>query len=343
MNKILRAGLIGIGAMGRGPLSNFVRFNEEGNLIKLVAICDVDESRFGKKDGTLNISGVDSGGFDFSQFSCYTDVDDMLAKEQLDFVSIILPTYLHHDVAIKCLDSGLHVFCEKPMALTSADCAEMIEAAKRNGRRLMIGQCLRFWGEYNVVKEYVDSGCFGRCTGGYFFRGGEPPKGSYNDWYMKRELCGGTIRDQHVHDVDIIQYIFGMPKAVHTVAQNIIEGSGYDNVSTNYVYDDLKTINAQNDWTIQGVGFDMCFRVNFEGGTIYMDRDGFRVCPKGGETFTPDYDKDSAYYKEIKYFAECILEDKPNLIDPPEDSMNTIHIVECEIKSADMGGAVVNI
>lgn len=164
-------------------------------------------------------------------------VDDMLAKEQLDFVSIILPTYLHHDVAIKCLDSGLHVFCEKPMALTSADCAEMIEAAKRNGRRLMIGQCLRFWGEYNVVKEYVDSGCFGRCTGGYFFRGGEPPKGSYNDWYMKRELCGGTIRDQHVHDVDIIQYIFGMPKAVHTVAQNIIEGSGYDNVSTNYVYD----------------------------------------------------------------------------------------------------------
>ena len=58
MNKILRAGLIGIGAMGRGHLSNFVRFNEEGNLIKLVAICDVDESRFGKKDGTLNISGV---------------------------------------------------------------------------------------------------------------------------------------------------------------------------------------------------------------------------------------------------------------------------------------------
>ena len=49
MKKILRAGLIGIGAMGRGHLSNFVRFNEEGDLIKLVAVCDIDESRFGKK------------------------------------------------------------------------------------------------------------------------------------------------------------------------------------------------------------------------------------------------------------------------------------------------------
>ena len=68
MKKILRAGLIGIGAMGRGHLSNFVRFNEEGDLIKLVAVCDIDESRFGKKDGTLNISGIDGGGFDFSRF-----------------------------------------------------------------------------------------------------------------------------------------------------------------------------------------------------------------------------------------------------------------------------------
>lgn len=116
----MRAGLIGIGAMGRGHLSNFVRFNEEGNLIKLVAVCDIDESRFGKKDGTLNISGIDGGGFDFSRFSCYTDVDEMLEKEELDFVSIIIPTYLHHDIAIKCLDAGLHVFCEKPMALTSS-------------------------------------------------------------------------------------------------------------------------------------------------------------------------------------------------------------------------------
>lgn len=49
MNKILRAGLIGIGAMGRGHLSNFVRFNEEGNLIKLVAICDVDDHVLEKK------------------------------------------------------------------------------------------------------------------------------------------------------------------------------------------------------------------------------------------------------------------------------------------------------
>ncbi len=342
MAKVLKAALVGLGAMGRGHLSNYIRLTNEGDIVELIAVCDVDEKRFEQKDSTLNIGGIDTGEYDFSSLHCYTDIDEMLAKEtELDFAALIVPTYLHRELTVKCLDRGLHVFCEKPMALTSDDCQIMIDAAKRNGKQLMIGQCLRFWGEYNVVKDYVDSGRFGRCTGAYFFRGGEPPKGSYKNWYMKKELCGGAIRDQHVHDVDIIQYIFGMPKAVQTVAQNIIEGSGYDNVSTNYIFDDLKTVNAQNDWTISGVGFDMSFRVNFERGTIYLNGGNFLVCPKDGEPFTPEYNHESAYYAEVRYFADCIREGKENTVNPPEASMNTIKLVESEIRSADNHGIVV--
>lgn len=59
------------------------------------------------------------------------------------------------------------------------------------------------------------------------------------------------MHDQHVHDVDMVQYLFGMPKAVSSIGKIILEGSGHDSVSTNYLYDDKKVVNAQDDWTMQ--------------------------------------------------------------------------------------------
>lgn len=343
MSKILKAAVIGLGGMGRGHLNNYIRLTEEGDIIKLVAACDINEEKFGNAKSNFNIEGIDRGGYDFSKFNCYTDMDEMLEKEELDLVTVALPTFLHCEATIKCLDHGINVLCEKPMALCAEDCQKMIDAAKRNNKRLMIGQCLRFWGEYEVLKEYVEKETIGRCTGGIFFRGGGTPSNSYMDWYTKRELGGGGLRDQHVHDVDMVQYLFGTPKALQSIGQTIIEGSGYDNVSTNYIYDDLKAINAQNDWTLSGPGFEMSFRVNFTGGTIFMDSQGFRIAKKDGTVFTPEYCKENAYYKEVRYFADCIINDKPNLINPPEASMETIKMVDAETASADQGGAVIRL
>jgi predicted dehydrogenase len=342
---MLKAALIGIGAMGRGHLDNYIRMKKENNRdIDLVAVCDIDENKFKNIKIEFNLENVGTGNYDFSEYNCYTDVDEMLSKEKLDMVSIVLPTYLHCEYTVKCLERGINVFCEKPMALNPEQCQMMIDASKRNNKKLMIGHCLRFWGEYEFVKEIIDSGKYGKPLAGYFYRGGDTPRWSYNNWILKRECGGGALLDQHVHDVDTINYFFGMPKAVSALGRTVFEGSSYDTVTAQYIYDDHKAINAQDDWALAYGGFTMAFRVNFENGSVAMSENGdFIAAGRGEKPYTPQCDKENAYYKEIKYFADCIKNDRPVSINPPEDSLATIKIVAAEIKSADNGGIIVDV
>ena len=340
---MLKAGLIGVGVMGRGHLDNYMRMKKEKSDIDLVAVCDIDPEKFKNVKVDFNLGTVGGEATDFTNLTTYTDIDAMLAEQKLDLVSIALPTYLHAPNAIKCLNAGINTFCEKPMALNPAECCAMIDAANANGKRLMIGHCLRFWGQYEVLKDITVSGRYGKPTGAYFYRGGDTPRWSHRNWLLKRECGGGALLDQHVHDVDMVNYLFGMPKAVSTVGNIVIPGSGYDIVSTNYIYDGSLAVNAQDDWVMSGGGFDMIFRVNFERGSAVMDSRGLRIAGADEKFYTPEYNKENAYYKEIKYLADCIINDKPNLINPPEDSLNTIRIVEAEIASADAGGVVVDV
>lgn len=339
---MLRTALIGVGGMGRGHLANLIQLTKEGDRIKLVAACDVDPERFENKkvDFNLDVGGDD---YDFSKFNCYTDMDDMLAKEKLDLVVIALPTYLHCPATVKCLKLGINVFCEKPMALSVEECDLMINTAKECGKHLMIGQCLRFWGEYAAVKQIIDSGRLGKPHYGYFWRGGDTPKWSFENWLLRRECGGGALHDQHVHDVDTVAYLFGMPKQVTTLGRTVYPGSGYDSVSTQYIYDDGKVVNAQDDWTLNGTGFAMEFRVGFEKGCAVMANGKFNVYDENQKDITPEFNTESAYVTEMKYFADCILKGTKNTINPPEASRDTIRIVAAETKSADNRGKLTDV
>lgn len=340
---MLKAGLIGLGGMGRGHLNNYIRIMKEQGPIELVAVCDVDPEKFKDIKVDFNIKGVVGESYDLSMFRQYTSADEMIANEKLDLVTIAIPTYLHAPMTVKCLNAGINVFCEKPMAITVEDCQLMIDTAKKNGKQLMIGQCLRFWGEYVAAKKILDSGELGEVTGGYFWRGGGAPGWCFENWYFRAECGGGCLRDQHVHDVDMIQNLFGMPKAVSTLGKSVLTPGAFDSVTTNYIYDGSFAINAQDDWSLDGHDFDMTFRINCEKGSMYMDRDGFRVCRHGEAPFTPEYDHDNAYYKEILYLADCIINGKENTVNPPEASLNTIRIVNAEEKSAHALGQVTGI
>jgi predicted dehydrogenase len=98
------------------------------------------------------------------------------------------------------------------MALNVEECKAMIDASEKNNKKLMIAQCLRFFPQYEYLKECVETNRFGRVTGAYFFRGGATPKWSYNNWLLKKEISGGALLDQHIHDVDTINWIFGGTK-----------------------------------------------------------------------------------------------------------------------------------
>lgn len=343
MDRVLRVGLVGVGFMGRGHLDNYIRLEKEGFPVKLVAICDVDEEKlYGSKEVKGNLD-VGNGKYDMSKYNIYTNVDEMLEKEDLDYIDTPLPTYLHAQVAIKALNKGLHVLCEKPMALNTIDCQKMIDAAKANNKLLMLGHCLRFWPAYEYLNETVKTQRYGEVISGYFFRGGCTPIWSYENWLLKEDKSGGALFDQHVHDVDTINWIFGKPKAVSTIGKKVISGSGYDAVSTNYIYEDRKVINTQDDWTINGdFGFEMSYRVNFEKGCIVY-KGKVTDYPVDGKKFEPELVNEDGYYREIKYFINCVLNNEPVTLNLPESNMETIRIAEAEKESADNFGAITKV
>lgn len=336
---MLKLAIVGLGGMGRAHLGNMIRLSDKKTIIELVALCDINPKKLENEKVDFNLD-MGKDDFDFNRFNCYTDIDEMLEKEQLDLVMLALPTYLHCKATVKCLKAGINVFCEKPMALNAEECQLMIDTAKETGKKLMIGQCLRFWEEYAIAKKFVENGELGKPLSAYFFRGGGgAPAWSYNNWLRKRELGGGCLHDQHVHDVDMINYLFGMPKAVSSIGKIAIPGSGHDMVSTNYIYDNNLVVNAQDDWFLPGAPFQMAYRICFEKGSIVFDFSKvFKVSNAKGEDITPELTKKNAYVEEIKYFADLIINDKENTINNPYDSLNTVKIAVAEAKSADKNG-----
>jgi len=92
----------------------------------------------------------------------YPSFDTLLEDATVDAVDICLPNDLHRQFAVRALQAGKHVLCEKPIALTLDDADAMLDAARRADRFLMIGHVLRFWPEYRTAKEALDAGAVGQ-------------------------------------------------------------------------------------------------------------------------------------------------------------------------------------
>ncbi len=280
---MLKFAIIGVGSLGKLHFNNATQLEKTRGDINLVALCDVEESRFHKQTAT-NLD-VDNAPVDISRYKLYTDVNEMFDKEQLDFVITALPTYIHEKIAVLALEKGLHVFSEKPMAKNLEQCQNMIDKAKENKKLLMIGQCLRYWPEYVKLKEYIDGGEFGKVIRAEFTRYSPTPTWSWQNWLLDAEKSGGAALDMHVHDVDYINYAFGKPISVTSHATNV--KSKYDSIFTTYNYGD-KLVTSGCDWGLADkYTFNHAFLVRFEKATVVMNSNGFKVYIEGGEEFTP--------------------------------------------------------
>ncbi|NBD25355.1 Gfo/Idh/MocA family protein [Paenibacillus glycinis] len=320
----LKVGLIGIGAMGRTHLAIYKRLMAEGYPVELAAVCDLKMAEL--KDDTL------------SAYRLYDAVDDMLDGEELDIVDITVPTPFHAELASALLEKGYHVLCEKPMARTSEQALQMVESANAAGKKLMIGQCLRFWPAYEYLKAVVEDGRYGSVRAGYFYRGSGFPL----PWYLNGANSGGCLLDMHVHDTDIIHWLFGMPASVSTSARVVAPQGGYDVVSTNYHYPEGMVLNAQADWTLQGdIQFAMTYRVNLEGASILFADNAVSVHPANEPGFIAELSPDTGYYREIRYFLDVVASGEALSACPPEETLGTMAIIEAEQLSADRGGELV--
>lgn len=336
---MLRVGIVGFGFMGQTHYKCWKQV--EG--AEVVAICDVNPNIEEDTKRAVGNIGDGQAEVDFSTLEVYSDFDRMLAGAGLDAVSITLPTYLHPDNAIKALSAGLHVMCEKPMALTAEACKPMIAAAESSGKVLQIGHCVRFWPEYAKAKELVDSGEYGKVIAATFQRLGAAPTWSIDNWFLDEQRSGGMALDLHIHDTDYVQYLFGMPKAVHSVGAKG-PGGGLLHISTQYIYDDDIAITAEGGWGMMpAFGFEMSFNIVLEKATLVYDltRDpAFRLCPAQGEASTPQVAEGDGWLLQLAHFAKAANGRKVPPITTLAESMNSVKIVDAEKESVRTGQKV---
>jgi len=336
---MLRVGIVGFGFMGQTHYKCWKKLDGA----QVVAICDVNPNI--EEDTKRAVGNIGDGQeeVDFSNLQVYTKFEKMLAKANLDAVSITLPTYLHPKTSIKALLAGVNVMCEKPMALKSKACEKMIEEAERSGKILQIGHCVRFWPEYAKAKEIIDSGKYGKVLAALFQRLGAAPTWSIDNWFLDEKRSGGMALDLHIHDTDYVQYLFGMPKAVSSFGAEK-SGGGLLHIVTQYLYDDNIVVTAEGGWGMMPTfGFEMSFNIVMEKATLVYDltrSPAFRVCPAEGEAFTPQVKEGDGWFLQIEHFAKSVKGEKVEAITTLKESMNSVKIVEAEKKSVSKGRKV---
>lgn len=326
--------IIGYGGIARVHASSYRELEREGKA-KLVAVFTKDASSFEEKK-SININS-DNGVTD--NFHKYTNLDEMLKNEKIDIIDICLPTNLHKDVSIEMLRRGYHVMCEKPMATTFEDCMEMLEEAKKAGKRLMIGQCLHFFPEYEYLKEAVNDKRFGEVKSAFFQRLSAPPLWSSENWIMKKENFGSCLHDLHIHDVDMCQYLFGIPQKIFCKSKDGF--SAIDGVTSLLMYEKF-TATIMADWSLVNFPFSSEYRVSFEKATI-VDKDGtVTVYPLQGEPFKPEISSENGYTSEISHFMDVASGEHDHGKNHVRGAAETINIITLLAKSAEAGGRVID-
>lgn len=268
-------------------------------------------------------------GMEHFDFNIYSDLNKMLENEDIDLIDICLPTYLHTEFIIDMLKRGYHVFCEKPMALNTIECERILTESKKAKGKLMVGHCLRFSEEYLYLKNIVQYKTFGKPLSAVFRRYNSPPL--WADWLLNIEKSGGCLLDLHIHDIDIIRFIFGEPYAVSCATSNIYT---VDDVVFSFLYYEDITVLAIADWTQQGMTFTSDYRIGFERSTVIYDNRKIKIYPRNGISWEASLDNKDMYLQEIEYFVDTICFNAINTQNPPESSATTIKVIEALRKSA---------
>jgi predicted dehydrogenase len=185
-SKDIKVGLLAYGAIG----DEHSRAVQATAGLSLYAVCDTNPERL---TAALHLS---------PDAKTFTDADQMLAEGNLDLVVISTPPNSHYKWAKQALSLGLHVMLEKPMALTTLECDELMQLAAANGSLLVVYQNRRYDQDYLTIKEQIDSDQIGELFHYESFVGGYSKPCGY--WHSDAAISGGAIFDWGSHFIDQI-------------------------------------------------------------------------------------------------------------------------------------------
>jgi len=329
--------VIGLGFMGRTHIRAYRDAAEADGACRLAGVFDIDPARRGGEAGESgNIAtGADEARlFDPAEVFATDSLDALLARDDIDAVSVCTPTDTHAAVARAALQAGKHVLVEKPVSLDRAEIESLAEEAERAGRLCMPAMCMRFWPEWAWLAETVRTGAPGPVRSLSFERLGAAPSWG-GGFYQDTARSGGALHDLHIHDTDFICHLLGTPASVTTVGDHA-------RMTTLYRFDHGPThVVATGGWPRGGVGFRMRYVAEFERGTADFDltRDpALTLSSTSGddETRPVKATGETGYDREIRAFIGAAATGGPAPVTLRE-AATTLAVLEAEARSMSSG------
>jgi len=344
MSRIVKVGIIGAGSIARYAHAPGYRAQEG---VELVAVSDIVPGKAAEMAQEFDIPRA------------YDSCPEMLEKEPLDAVSVCTPNCAHKEATLAALNAGLHVLCEKPLALNLGEGREMVETARRVGKVLQVGLQWRFTSEAQTLKRFIDAGDLGDIYYGeatYMRKRGIPAWGVFT---QKKLQGGGALIDIGVHTLDHTMWLMGNPRPVSVVGATYATfGKRQDVVSVWDHWDASK-------FDVEDMGVAM---VRFENGATLMLRacwaaniaDNFqetRILGSHGGAFMPPLrihkemherliditpthlPKVKAHTKEIEHFVACVRGEAQCLV-VPEQVLQVQAVLDAIYESAESGAEV---
>lgn len=338
-NKI-KFGIIGFGKIGPRHKQ---KIDENGNC-ELIAVCDIDQSRL--------------KSLEKQEIKLYNDYKIMLNNPNINVVSVCTPNYLHARMTVDSLNTEKHVLCEKPMALTSDDCEDMVEAARTNKRKLFVVMQNRYNPPVQAVRKLIDEDKLGEIysvvLNCYWNRNKEYYDSS--PWKGFREKDGGALYTQFSHFIDLVYWFAGKATSVHAIADNYnhseieIEDTGI--VTVKFASGALGSINFTNcayDKNMEG-----SITIFGENGTVKIggeylntleyqnvkDLDMIKISSGGAANDYGTYKGSmSNHHKVYENVADVLLHNGKIAVDGNE-GMRSLKIIEAIYKSIETGETV---
>lgn len=333
--KKTHVAVIGLGWPGQMHLKGY-RQNPD---VEVVAICDANTELAEK---TAAEHGIET---------TYADHRLLLARDDLDAVSVCLPNFLHAPISLDALNAGKHVICEKPPALNALEARRMATAAAKGKRILMYALCQRFTGQTVLAKDYIDKGELGDMYYGravYHRRRGIPT--GTGSWFVdKKRSGGGALIDIGVHALDCTWWLMGTPKPVSVsgnaygkFAHTLPKGTHFDVDDSAFAlirFANDATLVLECSWALNLPGGGAIQVAGTRGGAelnplrIYTERDGVQVdiSPQ-----TPELDN---FAGQTRHFVECIRQRRSPLVSP-EQGVQLMQMLDGIYKSAASGKEV---
>ena len=339
--KEVRLGFIGTGGNAR----NHIRAMAEREDVRIVAFADPSEASL---RGALDGLG--------REVPTYADYRTMIDSEELDAVVISTPHTLHYEQVITCLDRGLHVQVEKPMACSSADARAIIKKQQETGKVVLIGYQRHYEARFRWVRHQINSGVIGRLTYVQCYQSQNWLRGQQGKWRLIPELSGGgQLNDSGSHLVDVLLWMTGLePEEVSAYVD--FRGEQVDinsAINVRFKGGAIGNISIVGDQVAQGMWEDVT--IAGEAGIIWMRQGGqVHIATEGSLKPTPVTDftieredqsvpvaptmRDAQFAKDHN-FIDVILGKSTNQV-PPICGLRVIELTEAVWRSAEAGKPV---